>query len=179
MKDFFPDKEPRELRARLIIPVSVIILAFLILMGRLWYLQVIEGTHYGELSRNNRIRLVKNNAPRGLIFDRNGERLAENRPGFDLVLVPDDVVDREMTFKTLSKLIDMTPEKIKERLEEAKGHASFEGVKIKGDLSWEEMVRIESAKFKLPGVILSVGPKRTYTSNDATAHLIGYLRRDQ
>ncbi|MBE9532122.1 MAG: hypothetical protein IME98_04895, partial [Proteobacteria bacterium] len=59
--------------------MSVIILAFLILMGRLWFLQVMEGKHYGELSRNNRVRLVKSTAPRGLIFDRNGTRLAENR----------------------------------------------------------------------------------------------------
>ncbi len=175
MTNFFQDKEPRELRVRLAIPTAIIILAFLVLMGRLWYLQVMEGVHYGELSQNNRMRLVKNNAPRGLIFDRNGTRLAENRPGFDLMIVPDDVNDWPMTYKALTKLVDIEPEKIKERLKEAKGRPPFEGVKIKGDLSWEEMVRVESNKFKLPGVLLSVGPKRTYTSKDATAHLVGYL----
>lgn len=175
MTDFFQDKEPRELRVRLAIPAGIIILVFLVLLGRLWYLQVMEGAHYGELSQSNRMRLVKNSAPRGLIFDRNGTRLAENRPGFDLMIVPEDVNDWPMTYKALAKLVDIEPEKIKERLKEAKGRPPFEGVKIKGDLSWEEMVRIESTKFKLPGVILSVGPKRTYTSSDSTAHLIGYL----
>ena len=159
MKDFFPDKEPRELRARLILPAGVIIFAFLILIGRLWFLQVMEGKHYGELSRNNRVRLVKSTAPRGLIFDRNGTRLAENRPGFDLMIVPDDVNDWEMTYETISKLVDTTPEEIKERLKKAKGRASFEGVKIKGDLSWEEMVRVENTKFKLPGVLLKCRAK--------------------
>ena len=173
--DFFPDKEPRELKARIIIPTVAIIFIFFILIARLWYLQVMEGAHYGGLARNNSIRLVKSTAPRGLIFDRHGARLAENRPGFDLMIIPDDIKDREMTLKTLSKLVNIERAEIEERLLKARGRPPFEGVKIKDDLSWEEMVRIELKKFKLPGVVLRVGPKRTYTSKDATAHLIGYL----
>ncbi|MEE9543611.1 MAG: penicillin-binding protein 2, partial [Thermodesulfobacteriota bacterium] len=173
--DFFPDKEPRELRARILIPTVVIIFTFFILIARFWYLQVMEGAHYNDLARNNSIRLVKSSAPRGLIFDRNGERLAENRPGFDLMIIPNDLKDRETTLDTLSKLVSIERAEIEERLEKAKGHPPFEGVKIKDDLSWEEMVKIEITKLKLPGVVLRVGPKRSYTSKDATAHLVGYL----
>lgn len=173
--DFFPDKDPRELKARIMIPAVAIIFAFFIIIARLWYLQVMAGSHYGDLSRNNSIRLVKSIAPRGLIFDRNGERLAENRPGFDLVIIPNDVKDREMTIRALTKLVDVERAEIEERLNKARLLPPFVGIKIKDDISWEEMVRVELKKFKLPGVVLRVGPKRTYTSKDATAHLVGYL----
>jgi penicillin-binding protein 2 len=173
--DFFPDKEPRELKARILLPTVVIIFAFFILIARLWYLQVMAGSHYEGLARNNSIRLVKSTAQRGLIFDRYGTRLAENRPGFDLIITPSDVKDREMTITALTKLVDIDSKEIEERLEKARKLPPFVGVKIKRDISWEEMVRVELKKFKLPGVALRVGPKRSYTSKGATAHLVGYL----
>ena len=175
MKKFFPDKEPGDLARRLIFPLIFAAVVFFILIAQLWNLQVMGASRYRELSLNNRVRLTKSTAPRGLIFDRNGVRLAENRPGFDLLVVPEDISDWDGTVSKLTQMVDITPELIEERLNKARKRPPFEAIKIKGDISWEEMARIESAKFRLPGVALSVGPKRSYPIGEATAHIVGYL----
>ncbi len=175
MKNFFPGKEPRELTGHLLLPVICVSVVFFLLLLRLWQLQVMGSEHYSELSLNNRVRLVKKIAPRGLIFDRNGTRIAENRPGFDLAIVPEDVSDWPRTRERLTGIVDITSETLNKRFKKAKNRQPFQAVSLKKDLTWEEMARVESYKLKLPGVLLSVGPKRLYPHGEATAHVLGYL----
>lgn len=120
MKKYVSDKEPREWKSRLRLPTYIVISVFVLLACRLWFLQVIDGARYKGLSQSNRIRLVHTTAPRGLIFDRNGTRIAENRPGFDLLIVREDVKDWQKTKLALTKLVEITPEEIEERLKRAK-----------------------------------------------------------
>jgi penicillin-binding protein 2 len=169
------DKEPQELKERLPLATGVVLFAFLLLASRFWYLQVMEGPNLKELSQNNRIRLINTPAPRGLILDRNGIRLAENRPGFDLSIVPEDIKDWNKVKETITRLVRIDTETIEEKLRKASGRPPFQPIKLKEDLTWEEMVMVESFKFELPGVLLEVGPKRDYPLKDITAHLIGYL----
>ncbi len=173
--DYFSAKEPRELKERLSIATAFVLSVFFILCARFWYLQVMEGDRFKELSQNNRVRLLRIPSPRGIIFDRNGIRLAENRPGFDLSVVPEDVDDWEKIKSTLIELVDIDLETIERRLKKAKRRPPFQAIKLKEDLSWEEMVRIEGMKYRLPGVVLEVGPKRAYPFGEVTAHLVGYL----
>ncbi len=172
---YFQDKEPREFRRRVFAAMLFVAAVFFILVARLWYLQIMESSYYRDLSKNNRIRTVKSPAPRGLIYDRNGLKLAENRPGFDLYLVPEDVADWTKTRNMLSDLAGIDAGTIDKKLFRAKGRPPFRAVKLKEDLSWEETVKIESYKFEMPGVILDAAPKRDYLYSGATAHLIGYL----
>lgn len=172
---YFKDKEPREFKGRIFAATAIIVAAFFVLLFRFWYLQIKDHAYYNELSLNNATRLIKAVAPRGLIYDRLGIKIAENRPGFDLYIVPEDVKDWEMTKKTLSTLIDIDEETINERLEKSKKRPAFQAVKIKEDLSWDETVKIESFKFEIPGIMLDVAPKRSYVFSEATAHLLGYL----
>lgn len=148
---------------------------FFMLAVRLWYLQVKEAEYYRELAENNRIRSVKSPAPRGTVYDRTGAKLAENRPGFDLYLVTEDVKDWPKTRQLLKDLIDLDEQAIDERLELSRNRPPFQAVKLREDLTWEETVKIESYKFEMPGVILEVTPKRHYIYAEAFAHLIGYL----
>ncbi len=150
-------------------------LTFFALLVRLWYLQVKEGDYYRELAESNRIRTVKSPAPRGVISDRSGVKLADNRPGFDLYLVSEDVTDWQGTKETLERLIDIDSWTIDEKLERSKNRPPFQAVKLKEDLSWEEAVKIEAFKHEMPGVLLEVTPKRNYIFGEATAHLIGYI----
>jgi penicillin-binding protein 2 len=169
------DKEPKELKERLPLATGVVLFAFLLLTSRFWYLQVMEGSYLKKLSQNNRIRLINSPAPRGLILDRNGIRLAENRPGFDLSIVPEDVKDWKKLKETLARLVRINTETIESKPRKASVRPLFQPIKLKEDLTWEEMVMVESFKFELPGVLLEVGPKRDYPLKDITAHLIGYL----
>jgi len=172
---YFKDKEPREFKGRIFAATAVIVAAFFVLLFRFWYLQIKEHAYYNELSLNNATRLIKAVAPRGIIYDRLGIKIAENRPGFDLYIVPEDVKDWEMTGRTLSALIDIDEETINERVEKSKKRPAFQAVKLKEDLTWDETVKIESFKFEIPGIMLDVAPKRSYVFSEATAHLLGYL----
>jgi penicillin-binding protein 2 len=172
---YFKDKEPREFKGRVFAATVLIGAAFFILLFRFWYLQVKEHSYYNELSQNNATRLIKAVAPRGIIYDRLGIKIAENRPGFDLYIVPEDVKDWPRTKQMLASLIDIDEETIDERLEKSKKRPPFQAVKIKEDLSWDETVRVESFKFEIPGIMLDVAPKRSYVFGEATAHLLGYL----
>ena len=172
---YISDKDPSEFRERLFIAIGVVFFIFSILVVRLWYLQVMKSHYFGELSLNNRIRVTKTPAPRGLILARDGTILAENRPGFDLAIIPEDVEDMEKTLSTLEKLVGVNKEILRKRIKRARGRPPFKSIKLKKDLSWEEMVRVAIYRFELPGVLIEVGPTRSYPLGEITAHLIGYV----
>ncbi len=175
MSGYFKDKDPIELRWSLPLLNIVAIAGIFLMLVRLWHLQVMDADYYSELSLNNRLRLVKSTAPRGLIYDRNGIRIVENRPGFDLMVVPEDVTDWDGLKVKLKRLADIDGELIDEKVAKAKRRAPFIPVKLKEDMTWEETAKIESFKFELPGVDLDVSPKRSYLYGVAFAHMVGYL----
>lgn len=175
MNVYFKDKEPKELRGRILYSLILVVAAFFVIFVRLWYLQVKESGYYGEMAENNRLRTVKSPAPRGLIHDRTGVKLADNRPGFDLYIVPEDVTDWARTKELLKEFVDIDSELVDEKIRKSKGRPPFRAVKLKEDLSWEETVKIESFKFEMPGTLLDVTPKRNYIYGPEFAHLIGYL----
>jgi len=174
-RSYFKDKEPVEFKGRVFAAMVLVGACFFLLAARLWYLQVFEHSYFLEMSMNNATRLIKAPAPRGVVYDRVGVKIAENRPGFDLYIVPEDVKDWPKTKEMLLKLIQIDEEDINETLEKSKKRPPFQAVKLKEDLSWEETVRFESFKFELPGLMLDVSPKRSYVFGEATAHLLGYL----
>jgi len=174
-RSYFKDKEPVEFKGRVFAAMLLVGVCFFLLAARLWYLQVFEHSYFLELSMNNATRLIKAPAPRGVVYDRVGVKIAENRPGFDLYIVPEDVKDWPKTKEMLTKLVQIDEEEINEALEKSSKRPPFQAVKLKEDLSWEETVRIESFKFELPGLMLDVSPKRSYVFGEATAHLLGYL----
>jgi penicillin-binding protein 2 len=175
LNGYFKEKKPRELTNRIVYATVFVVAAFLVIAVRFWSLQVLKGGYYTELSEHNRIRTVKSPGPRGLIYDRTGIKLADNRPGFDLYLVPEDVTDWEKTRAMLKDLVDLDASTIRRKLEKSRGRPPFQAVKLKEDLSWEETVKIESFRFEVPGVILDVTPKRQYLYDEVLAHLIGYI----
>src|SRR4029077_14734646 len=89
-----PREVPPELQTRMAVAAVVVVVAFALVGARLWYLQVDKGTEMRSLSENNRIRLVRVPAARGVVYDRNGEILVDNRPSFDVVFGPEDARER-------------------------------------------------------------------------------------
>ncbi|MFZ3071927.1 MAG: penicillin-binding protein 2 [Thermodesulfobacteriota bacterium] len=175
MATYFGDKEPAELKDRIIPCIWVIAIAFAALFFRFWYLQVIRSNYFTELSLSNRIRIAKAHAPRGFVYDRNGILLAESRPGFDLAVVPEDVEDWDKTKLLLKKLTGIDEDEIKAKIKESKLRRPYHSIRLKEDVSWEEMARVKASEYELPGVVIEVSPKRNYVFGEATAHLIGYV----
>ncbi|MBL0732398.1 MAG: penicillin-binding protein 2 [Desulfosarcina sp.] len=148
--------------------------AFAVLFVRLFYLQVIAGDEFRRLSENNCIRLQTIDPQRGLIFDRNGTILVNNRPSFDLGIILKDAKPLENTINSLSSYTSIPLKELKEKVARKKG-ASYKPVILKQDIGRDLLARVEAHKFDLPGVVVDVKPRRHYIYRHSGAHLIGYL----
>ncbi|MBI5682174.1 MAG: hypothetical protein HZC45_03250 [Deltaproteobacteria bacterium] len=165
----------RESKIALYVAAWIAVSVFFILFLRLWYLQVFKGNYFRELAENNRIRIVRTAAPRGIIFDRYGKVLVENRPSFTLSVTMEDVVDIEKVKKSLANLVNISQEDIDARIKVSARQPLFQPVRIKEDITWDEIAKIEVAKIDLPGVALEIEPRRRYLYEDLITHLIGYM----
>ena len=154
---------------------GILILMLMIYVLRLWHLQVLEGAKYRYQSENNRIRLEDIPAPRGIIFDRSGVPLVENRPAYHLLLIREDVQDVDFTVREVARLCGREPEELLAVLEAHKGTPKFVPVRLLADLDRDSLARVEAHRVRLPGVVIQLEPKREYRWNGTAAHLIGYL----
>lgn len=151
---------------------------FAVYVAQLWYLQVIKGPYYRARSENNRIRTETIQSPRGIIFDRNGVPLVENRPAFHLMLVREDIKDEESlqaTLRTISHLSEKSLEELLAVLEANKSKRRFEPVRLIADIDRDTLARVEARRLRLPGVYVEVEPRRGYKLSGTAAHLVGYL----
>ena len=148
--------------------------ALLLLLLRLWYLQVLEGRYYAALSANNRLRLRPVEAPRGFILDRHGEVLVENHPSFDVYVIPADVSDIPETAATIATILKQGPEEVAAKIEAGKTRP-YQPVLLAREVDYQKMVAIEERKLDLPGVSLRVHPVRAYPKTGIAAHLLGYV----
>lgn len=144
----------------------------LFVCAKLLQLQVIDGGKYRAMSENNRLRVLKTLAPRGIIFDRNGIPLVKNVPVFSVSLSPDDSDDIDLN--SLAELLGATKREIEEKMTD-KGNSPFIPVRLKQGLSFEEVARIEARKSDFPGLFVETEVGREYLFGKTGAHIIGYL----
>ncbi len=160
-------------RFRTVTLCVIVILATLVL--KLWFLQIVYGPSYRTQSENNRIHLQKTPPFRGMIFDRNGKLLVDNRPSYDLYIIPEEVQDRERLTESLTLLIGLNPELVEGRLKRVSRRYPFKPILVKKNISRHELAVIETNLFSLPGVMIQVKPQRHYLYGKLASHLIGYL----
>jgi penicillin-binding protein 2 len=165
------------LSRRSAIAALVCTFCFSLLFLRLWYLQVVAGDHFRELSENNRSRIVHLQPPRGDVHDRNGVVLARSRPAFNVELLPEDNTDIAETLKAVSEITGVSPTDMKRQLAKSsiKRHR-FEPKVIVPDVERDVVAQIAARRHSLPGVLVGVEPVREYTRRDFAAHAIGYVR---
>jgi penicillin-binding protein 2 len=155
--------------------MAFVVVAFLLILLQLWYLQVIKGSEYRRFSENNRIRIRENPADRGMLLDRKGVILAHNRPSFEVYLVPEDLKGNPEVLAEVGEILNMAQDEIKEKLQSQKRRTPFRPVKIKSDIDWNELALLEFNRVHLPGLIVDVRPTRAYNYGNLASHLIGYL----
>ncbi|SPD76176.1 Penicillin-binding protein 2 [uncultured Desulfobacterium sp.] len=154
---------------------TLLVLAlFIVLVIRLWFLQVVSGPVYRAKSEHNRLRLHDIPPVRGMILDRNGNLLVGNRPSFDLFVIPEDVRDRSKLLQDLQRLVCLDPQSAAQRLS-ASATVPFRPVCLLKDMSRDMLAIVEMYKFNLPGVVIKVEPGRHYVYGDLAFHLLGYL----
>jgi penicillin-binding protein 2 len=164
-----------EIRQRTHLITTVGSIVFLLLVGRLFFLQVLQGEHFTYLSKNNSIRLKKTLGLRGMVFDRRGRLLVDNRPAFDLVFVHEDTEDPEATLRHLTRILDRNEGEFLDLHHQNERSSSYEEIVLERDIDWRSVVAVETHQFDLPGVELRISPRRNYPQNGTAAHLLGYV----
>lgn len=160
---------------RLVGVLVVVLAAFAVLGVRLIYLQIFEGRELRRLSEINSIRLQDIDAPRGMIYDRNGTTLVDNRPSFEAYIIPKDAQPLDQTLERLAALLDEPADDLRGTIQSRKKSGGYTPVLLREDIGRDTMAAIEVHKYELPGVVVRVSPKRHYIYGDHASHLLGYM----
>lgn len=155
--------------------IGVILITVLIIIGRLYYLQIYEGQHFRSLAEGNRIALQPNLSLRGEVFDRNGVPLAQNKSTFRITLMKEKGTDINKALENLEPYIYVSPEEKENILKRSRKRQGLEPLTIKDHLTWEEVSLVEMNLEDLPGLSIEVGHIRTYPKDELVAHLLGYV----
>ncbi|NLJ79969.1 MAG: penicillin-binding protein 2 [Firmicutes bacterium] len=165
----------KDTEKRLLLLFSLILALAVIIVGRLWYLQMIKGEHYARLADGNRMRQLRVMSPRGEIRDRRGEVLVRSRASFTVSLVPGGFPkEAGKNVELLCELLGISPEELEEAVEKGRGFP-YEPVRIRRNVDPETVVALEENRIHLPGVFIEKEPVREYLYGDLASHLIGHL----
>ena len=148
-----------------------------VLALRAYKLQVVDYGHYSTLAKDNRLRLAPIAPARGIIYDRRGEVLADNRTAFNLEIVPAQVKDLGGALLRLRKLLGVTEDQIGKFQKLRRGMPSFKSIPLRYNLSDEEVARFAVVRNQFPGVNIKTRLRRYYTRPKLTAHVVGYVGR--
>ncbi len=162
---------------RAVIAFMGIVLLMGILFANLYHLQINQHQIYQTRSNDNRIKVVPIAPTRGLIYDRNGVLLAENRPIYSLEITPEQSEDLDATVDELIALLDLDPE-IKARfLADVRRQRRFNPVVLVNRLSEEQVALFSVNQHQYPGASIEAYLKRFYPYRDTFTHVIGYVAR--
>lgn len=164
-------------RRRATVAAGFVLFMFLVLLGRYYYLQVIQYETYSTLSENNRVHLEAISPPRGFIYDRKGLLLADNQPTFTLTINRQQVDSIDGMIKRLTPVLELSPDDVKRFYTRLRVARKFEEVPVKLRLTEEDIARFSEVKYELSGVNVNVELSRHYPYGDLFAHAIGYVSR--
>ncbi|RJQ45974.1 MAG: penicillin-binding protein 2 [Nitrospiraceae bacterium] len=158
---------------RISIAFSLVLFILAILVIRLWHLQIIKGSEYKRLDERNRSRVIDIIAPRGVIYDRNGNPLVKNVLSFNVSMVSEDMPKDAETLAELGRLVGLETEQL---IKLAKASTSpYENIYLMRDASFEEVAKVEARKIDFPGLQVEVSSSRGYLYGQTAAHVLGYL----
>lgn len=154
--------------------LAILLLGGLII-SRLIYLMVIESDELSLRSVNNTLRTQSIPAPRGLIYDRNSEVIAENKPKFQLEMVPEQVNKLESSLMYLTELGILDENEISAIEQRVRRNYQFKSIVIKRDLDEREMAIFANNRILLKGFDIKSRLTRNYPQNEIYAHVVGYM----
>ncbi|MDH5765841.1 MAG: penicillin-binding protein 2 [Gammaproteobacteria bacterium] len=170
-------QEQNVFRRRALVAAVVCLLLIFVLFIRLFNLQVLEHKHFNKLSENNRVRLMAIAPNRGLIYDRNGVILAENRPSYRLEVTPEQVEDMDWLLTELGQLVELDESTLKRFRKAIKRSRPFEAIPLRTALSDDEVARLAVNRHKYAGMDISARLSRFYPQGKSAVHVMGYVGR--
>ena len=175
IKDHF--RETRLFTSRAIIALLISMGLMLVLLARLFDLQVVQHDTYAVLSDKNRVHIRAVPPTRGLIYDRNGTLLAENLPSFRLEVVSERIDNLDATIAELRQLIDISDDNIAEFKKDLKSNKRYKPISLRSRLSDEEVARFAVNRHRFPGVDTVAHLYRHYPFKSRGVHALGYVGR--
>ncbi|WP_280548612.1 MULTISPECIES: penicillin-binding protein 2 [unclassified Halomonas] len=173
-----PEQELRVFRMRSLLAVLLVVCLTGLLGGRLFYLQVVQHEVYSTRSEKNRVRVEPLPPTRGLIYDRNGVLLAENRPTYNLTLVRERVEDLDATLSLLVDLLGIPEEEVEAfRVRSRQRQRPFQPALLMSDLDEDQIARLAVNRHRLPGVEVEAQLLRYYPDAETMVHALGYVGR--
>ncbi|QJQ94099.1 MULTISPECIES: penicillin-binding protein 2 [Halomonadaceae] len=171
-------QEVRIFRVRSLLAILIVVSLTAMMMGRLAYLQVTQHEVYITRSEKNRVRVEPLPPNRGLIYDRNGELLAENRPTYNLMMVRERVEDLDATLTLLVELLDLPEEGVEAFRERSRQRQRpFQPALLISDLNEDQIAQLAINRHLLPGVEVEAQLLRYYPDAEVMAHALGYVGR--
>jgi penicillin-binding protein 2 len=164
------DRE-RKLRARAL--GYVVAGAFLVLLARLWFLQIARGAELERAAVGTRARVIRTDPPRGLIVDRHGQILATSQPSYAVSFIGDDAALAGL-LPMLSRTLGLKEAEIERRVRENRV-AEYRPVLIAEDVDLTTIARVEERRLYLPGVDVIPISLRRYPNATLAAHILGYV----
>jgi penicillin-binding protein 2 len=172
------EKDAQLIRRRVLLGGGVFLVLALVLVARMYYLQVIQHEYHSTLAENNRIHVQPIPPSRGLIYDRNGLIIADNRPSFSLTLNRERAGDWEQVLDVIVEVLHLSAddrELFEKRVRQ--GRRPFEPVPVLFELNEEQIARLAVNQFRLPGVEVAAQLVRHYPLREHFAHSVGYVGR--
>ncbi|GAB6190941.1 penicillin-binding protein 2 [Desulfocastanea catecholica] len=163
------------LKKRLLPAAGLIILFLVIIVLRLWFLQISNGEEYEKKAYGNRVRIRQLAPPRGHILDRNNREIVTNRPSFNVALIQEDSEDLGNVLKRIAPVLDMDVAELWEKIRQASDTPKYLPVLLKEDIDWQTLAYLENHNHEFSGIRTEVQPVRVYHYEDLAANIIGYL----
>lgn len=165
----------RILHKRVLALIGIFTLLISILVIRLFYLQIIEGNKYRQLAEKNRTSLRLTLPTRGIIYDRNGVRLAENNKKFQAVLIREETKNYRKTLDNFRRLISLDDEEFYRIEKEMKRKRAFMPIRIKDNLTFNEAALVQMNASDLIGIHIEEETTRLYPFKEDVSHVVGYV----
>lgn len=170
-------EDRRRIGVRLAALQVAAVVVFAALAMSFWYLQVVQHAYYNEMAENNHQRTLALRAPRGVLFDRDGRVLVENRHSFNVSIVREHTRDLDRTIRLLSAVAGIDERRVRQIVDRHRGEPAYRPIVVIEDASLAQVAAITARRldFELPDVVIEEVPTRQYPTDALAAHLFGYV----
>ena len=170
-------EDRRRLTVRMTVLQVGVAVTFAALAISFWFLQIVQHAQYQEMAENNHQRTLALRAPRGVLFDRDGKILVENRHSFNVSIVREHTQDLDRTIRLLSAVAEVDVEQVRQVVDRHLGEPSYQPIVVIEDASLAQVAAVtaRSLDFELPDVVVEEVHMRQYPTDALAAHLFGYV----
>jgi penicillin-binding protein 2 len=170
-------EDRRRITVRLTVLQVSVVMTFAALAISFWFLQIVQHARYEEMAENNHQRTLALRAPRGVLFDRNGKVLVENRHSLNVSIVREHTKDLDRTIRLLAAVGGLDVAQVRQIVDRHRGEPTYRPIVVIEDASLAQVAAITARRldFELPDVVVEEVPMRQYPTDALAAHLFGYV----